>query len=76
MGRFRNDMVRNWVKNSVRVILRFELVLNKYQMKAVDRGLLEKKPSNPKEDGKVEGGEKVIGSESYTVSRDLEEIRW
>ena len=36
----------------------------------------EKKPSNPKEDRKDEGGDMVIGSKRKTMSGELEEIGW
>lgn len=60
----------------MRAMLRFEFVLSKHQIEAVDRRLFERKPSKPKEDSKDWGGERVIGSERKTMSGDLEEIRW
>lgn len=76
MARSRKEMERCWEEKSDMVKLRLELVLNKHQMEALDRGLLERKLSKPRGASKEEGGAKVIGSAREIMFEDLEEIRW
>ena len=42
---FVKEMVKNWGEEFIMETLKLELVLNKHQMEAMERGLLDRKPS-------------------------------
>lgn len=52
-------------------MLRLEVVLNKHQSVAVERGLFEMRPSQPKEEIKEGGGRRVMGSERKMILGEL-----
>lgn len=53
----------------MRAMLSLELVLNRHQMEEMERGLLEKKPSKPKEDRKEWGWGGGGGAEKESLAQ-------
>ena len=59
----------------MREMLRLELFLKRHRREVVERGLLDRKPSKPREERKEEQGEEVICSERKMISGEREETR-